>query len=174
MSAHRQSAGLDLSAEITSVTRGRHFLRATLGEWAADELIDDAELCLSELLTNAVLHARTQIRLEVELDGDLTVRVRDDDRHAIVASPASARTHEHESGRGLHIIETLSARWGVAALPDGKAVWFVLQPRTDDGTPGRLLSFERPERPGHYRASDANQPDGGYLSADMRAPGFAG
>lgn len=174
MTAHRLAAQLDLPADLASVTRGRHFVRQKLSDWAVGELLDDAELCVSELLTNAVLHAGTPMRLEIELDGDLTVRVRDDDRSTGVATPRASAAHEQESGRGLHIIERVSTRWGVSMLPDGKMIWFVLQPLTDDGIPGRLLSFERTPHAGHYPPAERPDSDGGYLSADMKATGMAG
>jgi anti-sigma regulatory factor (Ser/Thr protein kinase) len=79
-------------------------------------------LCVSEVVTNAVLHARTPIELHLRDDGTtIRVEVRDEStvapvrRHVESASP---------TGRGLHLLDRLADRWGVEMRSDGKTVWF--------------------------------------------------
>ena len=91
------------------------------------ELLDRVLLCASELVTNAVEHARTwsDVRLAV---ADERVRIEVDDlseqlpavRHP---DPMSVR------GRGMLIVDTCSDRWGVERHPGGKTVWCELGPQ---------------------------------------------
>jgi anti-sigma regulatory factor (Ser/Thr protein kinase) len=84
--------------------------------------LDRALLLANELVTNAVVHARTDIRLRVELRGDrLHIAVRDGSPHLLrlVATESHA-----EGGRGLWLVEQLDCAWGVNRAPDGgKVVW---------------------------------------------------
>ena len=88
-------------------------------------VIDRAVLLAGELVTNAVVHARTEIRLRLELRGDhLHIAVRD-------GSPRLLRLvgpdQEAEGGRGLWMVEQLACAWGVNRHPGGgKVVWCVL------------------------------------------------
>jgi anti-sigma regulatory factor (Ser/Thr protein kinase) len=89
-----------------------------------------ASLLVTELVTNAVLHARTPLTVAVEMLGDgLRVSVADD-------SPTgpTVRTYDADAttGRGLHLVDVLSARWGIEPRPSGKAVWCDLVAPTDE------------------------------------------
>ncbi|WP_063739503.1 ATP-binding protein [Streptomyces anulatus] len=85
---------------------------------------DDAELVVSELLTNAVLHARRDsVRVTAMRLGEGRVRVAVVDLSRDLPA-ACAAGDDQESGRGLDIVATLSGgRWGVQPLPWGKRVW---------------------------------------------------
>lgn len=116
-----------LPPAVDSPARTRDFLRELLQEWGAAELADDALLLVSELASNAVLHARSAMVVTASLSaehGVLHVAVRDDQydgeprvRHADA---------EATSGRGLEIVQMLALRWGIARDHDGKTVWFEL------------------------------------------------
>lgn len=85
--------------------------------------LDDLLLCVSEVVTNAVLHARTPKDMSVRADGDqLVIEVVDGDPTLPVR-----RAHDltAPTGRGLRILDELTAEWGVRQVPDGKVVWFV-------------------------------------------------
>ena len=90
------------------------------------DVIDRAELLADELVTNAVVHARTPLRLQLKLHGDvLHIAVYD-------ASPRLLRLvpddPDDEDGRGLRLVEQLATSWGVSRRPDGgKVVWCTLQ-----------------------------------------------
>jgi anti-sigma regulatory factor (Ser/Thr protein kinase) len=115
-------SALDLPPSTDSVPVARRFARRAAGSSAAD--IDTVVLLVSEVVTNAVLHARSDIRLDVQAGAD-TVRVEVYD-----ASPVEPRVHHFRltsgTGRGLRMLEQLSRRWGVEPDParGGKVVWF--------------------------------------------------
>jgi anti-sigma regulatory factor (Ser/Thr protein kinase) len=97
-------------------------------------VIDDAELLVSELVTNAVLHARSASRVDVDRsDGYVRVAVRDDS-----SEPPLLRDNGADSttGRGLLLVERVARTWGVdRSSSRGKTVWFeldALDPRNID------------------------------------------
>lgn len=102
----------------------RRFVTIALHELGEDGLSELAELLVSELVTNAVLHARTTITLEVyRTTAGVRVGVVD-------ASPRSPRqrdfSDEAMTGRGLTLVESLSSSWGTEPTRNGKTVWFEL------------------------------------------------
>jgi hypothetical protein len=116
-------AAFALPPAPTSVPRARERLRAALGTWADEDTRDDAELLLTELVSNGVIHARSalEITLTVALDL-LRVEVRDGS-----ALPLLARDADEYGGRGVLILDALASRWGVEDHPGaGKTVWFEL------------------------------------------------
>jgi anti-sigma regulatory factor (Ser/Thr protein kinase) len=91
---------------------------------------DDAVLVLSELVTNAVLHAGGADRIAVECDGgSIRISVRD----GTIARPAVQRASSAIGGRGLRIVDTLAERWGCDDHAGGKTVWAVLPCSTRAG-----------------------------------------
>src|SRR5687768_3904936 len=83
---------------------------------------DEAVLLVSELVTNAVMHARTALTLRLRAEaGQLRVEVDDHDERLPVLSESN---HESERGRGLHLLESVASRWGVTPRAGGKTVWF--------------------------------------------------
>ena len=86
----------------------------------------DVPLLVSELATNAVLHARSDFLITVEVgeDGPGGVRVEVSDRNSRLPSFAAVKPDAY-SGRGLMLVQTLSAAWGVDAhAEEGKTIWF--------------------------------------------------
>jgi hypothetical protein len=117
-------AVLPLEPRPRSASLARRFTADTLGRWGAAELSETAVLLVSELVTNAVLHARSASELVVRMvDNGIRVEVRDDDP----VTP-SLRTYSLEAGtgRGLLLVESLAARWGSSPDGFGKSVWFEL------------------------------------------------
>ena len=116
-----------------SAGRARRAARTMLTDWQLGHLVEDVDLVVSELVTNALLHsgegpagAAEPFRLELDLSGGrLTCRVVDSS--PLPPTPEEA-TETAESGRGLILVEALAAEWGWEDLPDGKAVWAVFQP----------------------------------------------
>lgn len=110
----------------------RRFLRDRLRAWAvSEEAAATAELCLSEVVTNAVIHAGSSSRLVVALiDGALEVRVRDKGgrphAHEIVSPTHDPGDPLRVHGRGLMLVDALSSGWGAEAQEDGTSVWFTL------------------------------------------------
>jgi anti-sigma regulatory factor (Ser/Thr protein kinase) len=111
----------------TAPREARSFLRRELGDWGlGPELVDPAELCLSELVTNAVIHAGTAIQVALRLDGDrLRVAVRDNGTSGQVhRRPVPAP--DDIGGRGLMLVEVLSAGWHSERDARGTTVSFDL------------------------------------------------
>lgn len=117
---HTQAVEFPPVAE--SVRHARQHVRRTLEGRVAPDLAGTVELLVSELATNAVLHASSPFSLLVGMQPPrlrVEVHDRDDELPELNDSDLTA-----PAGRGIHIIDTLAARWGAFPTPSGKAVWF--------------------------------------------------
>lgn len=111
-----------LSADARSVREARHVLRDALLRSGAEELVEPATLVTSEIVTNALVHAGTEVELRVLSTADaVRVEVQDGGEHVPVRRKYAETAG---TGRGLQLVEELSDRWGVAHGSAGKAVWF--------------------------------------------------
>ncbi|HET9718566.1 MAG TPA: SpoIIE family protein phosphatase [Solirubrobacteraceae bacterium] len=124
----QRTATLDVPTDPSAVSDARRFAVGTLRDWELDdELVQDAALIATELVTNAILHGRPPIRLRLRRTArELAVEVDD----GASAMPRKLRAGvEDLHGRGLDIVAQLSNRW--AARPDGygKTVWSTLRIR---------------------------------------------
>jgi anti-sigma regulatory factor (Ser/Thr protein kinase) len=107
-----------------SVGAARRFTRAALTRHAiAPETVDIAILLVSELATNAIVHAESDIRLRIRVGDDVRIEVCDASSDAPAVTPGDS---ERESGRGLELVSTLADGWDWAPKPEGKVVWFAL------------------------------------------------
>ncbi len=115
---------LSLPVHPSSPGRARRFVRDVLAAWGAEQFEEPATLLTSELVTNAVLHARSRPELKLRLTGDrLWVGVSDN----TPVSPVRKRYGpEAATGRGLMLVERMAAGWGSDRTPGGKVVWFEL------------------------------------------------
>lgn len=87
-------------------------------------MVEIATLLVSEAVTNAVLHAGTEVRVRVGRDGrSVRVEVADTSPAVPLRRHASA---DAATGRGMLLIEELSDSWGLQRSADGKVVWFEL------------------------------------------------
>jgi serine phosphatase RsbU (regulator of sigma subunit)/anti-sigma regulatory factor (Ser/Thr protein kinase) len=117
--------------EPAAVAAARRFVQETLNSWQLsghDELVADAVLLTSELVTNALVHAGTSIQLMCRLD-DAAVEVSVLDRHParmIPDPPSGSAEADRPGGRGLLLPAALSSSWGVTYAPTAKVVWFRL------------------------------------------------
>ncbi len=117
----RTERELPLSRSAPALARA--FLREATCVAHAGEVLDDAVLLVSEVVTNAVLHGGSPIVVTVECDGRaLQVRVRDGS--PVLPTPRETGSTDDENGRGLRLIDLISAEWGVDPAPEGKNVWF--------------------------------------------------
>ena len=107
-----------------TVAEARRWARGVLAAWDAGELEWELSQLLTEVVTNAVLHAGTPVRIVLEQEvpsGRLRCEVSDD-------SPVRPRMRRHSTeattGRGLQLLDSVAAAWGVEPLAAGKTVWF--------------------------------------------------
>jgi anti-sigma regulatory factor (Ser/Thr protein kinase) len=120
---------LELSAAPGAVPAARALLRDVLHGSALAHRLEDGELALSELVTNAVLHGRDPLSVRVVLDDQV---LRAEVADASPVSPSFSMLDQTAvTGRGLLLISAVSDRWGVEPSPSGKVVWFELLARRD-------------------------------------------
>ncbi|MDT4912921.1 MAG: hypothetical protein QOC66_2049 [Pseudonocardiales bacterium] len=91
-------------------------------------MVTDAELLVSELVSNAVLHGSPEITLRVALDPSRIGVAVHDEGASVPSTSVAPPPRTMSSGRGLMIVDRLSAAWGVTLSdpPPGKTVWFEL------------------------------------------------
>lgn len=112
-----------LPREPESAATARRLVRAALTVWDLDELSADGALIVSELVANAVQHARRgSIRVVIDRPGPAHVRIGVVDLSKALPLRKEPDA-EDESGRGLTLVATLAENWGTEPLPWGKRVW---------------------------------------------------
>jgi len=177
--------------EPAAVAAARKFVRETLQSWletrpgpADAGLVDDAVLLTSELVTNAVVHAGTQVHVTCKLAASaVEVVVRDSHPARMVPGPARDENvpAERTSGRGLLLPSALASTWGVSYGADAKAVWFRMglsgrraaaaEPGADPDAPVTAAPAERwnvrADRPGA-----AGGPAGRHPAQPAGEPGY--
>ena len=109
-----------LEPTVTSPALARAYCDGVLGSSGTEERSQDARLIVSELVSNAIVHAGTEIELNVVLERD-AIRIEVTDLGA--GLPKSDDPVKETSGRGLPIVEALSCGWGVVEHGAGKTVW---------------------------------------------------
>lgn len=125
------SQALQLDPDPRSVSRARAWIVEELDDLGRPDLADAAELGISELVTNAILHARSPITVRVLGSRERPrVEVRD---HSRRPPRTSADMTDDDAlmrtvGRGMGIVALYSQAWGADVSSDGKVVWFVPSP----------------------------------------------
>ncbi|MEU0393446.1 SpoIIE family protein phosphatase [Streptomyces sp. NPDC006208] len=122
-----------------SVASARAFVRDTLQGWGYADVVDDAVVLTSELVTNAVIHAGTAADvLCLRTEDGVRVEVADRYPEREIPIQGGGRTFvspDQENGRGLLLCAALASRWGVEYAPTYKQVWFQLDlPQRPVGT----------------------------------------
>lgn len=140
-----------------SVATARAFVRDTLQGWGFTDVVDDAVVLTSELVTNAVVHAGTSADV-LCLRLPTAVRVEVADRYPEREVPVREEAHptgstDREGGRGLILCSALAGRWGVEYTATHKRVWFQL---------------DLPQRPAGTRAAGPALPPSALPVADTR------
>jgi sigma-B regulation protein RsbU (phosphoserine phosphatase) len=130
----------------------RALVRTVLEEAGLDALVNEALLLTTELSTNAVVHAGTELDIEVEADqGGLTVTVTDFAPGPVEQLAVGPRNDKGEigevaeRGRGLLLVDHFASRWGTVHEGTGKGVWFRLVRKGPPGTD--LVAAEGEARP---------------------------
>ena len=125
----RRSLQMMLPAADPSVRLARQATRAVLTAWRLAHVEETAVLLVSELVTNAVRHARGTEVIAVDLWAERTwlrIEIRDTDRHW--PQPRVPDRFD-ESGFGFVLVDALAGKWGVRETETGKAVWAELDTR---------------------------------------------
>lgn len=156
-------SSLELSADPSSVAQARRHLHDQLVAWDVEGFDWMAVQVLSELVTNATLHARSGCTVRLAHEGD-SLLMSVTDSSPVLPRPRHYGT-EATTGRGLALVDALSTGWGVQESPPGKTVWCRIA-RDDAG--GRWDDLgedgqDGPARPGRAGRPAAGEP-GGVLS----------
>ena len=122
----KSSETLLLPPEARSSSMSRRFVEHALTRWQLGALSDVAVLLTSELVTNAIVHAQTEVVVTITRDDARTITV------AVSDSSCSApRLQRHSddaaTGRGLGILDALASSWDVVSGTHGKTVTFTLR-----------------------------------------------
>lgn len=117
-----------LPPEPRSQKAAREFLRTVLARRIPDAAMEDLELIASELVANSVRHAGTDIELRVRQD-ESELRIEVIDAVPDLLPEVHPLDEVSETGRGLHLLQTLSSGWGFDVGPERKTVWSTLDLR---------------------------------------------
>ena len=123
------SHAIDLPVNVRSASQARHFVTGHLDEHDLSYLTGDVQLVVSELATNALVHAQTPFTVSLrELEQSVLLMVED----GTPTGPLSVAPRDLDvGGRGIRIVEALSRSWGVSVdAGGGKSVWAVFDTRS--------------------------------------------
>ncbi len=114
-----------LPMDTHSPRYARDLLRAAACQLHDSSVVEDAELLVSELVTNGVRHGGPPIVLRIECIGAIRLKVSVSDGGPKDPAERSSGPDD-ESGRGLRLVDYISDEWGVDHHASGKTVWFTL------------------------------------------------
>lgn len=120
----RKPWDLSFEAEPCEIAGLRRVLRLHLTLWGLPELVESAQLCVTELTSNVINHVGvgTPVTLAVSMSGTrLRIELHDPDTRAL-PTLLSAKG-EAETGRGMTLVDAVTDRWGVILRADSKVVW---------------------------------------------------
>ncbi|MEV6180454.1 SpoIIE family protein phosphatase [Streptomyces sp. NPDC052016] len=116
--------------DLLGVRTARAFVHDQLGSWGLQEMSEALELIVSEIVTNALIHAGSDVDVRLRAFADhLRLEVRDSDSNPPIPSPLSLTEEENaeaEHGRGLLIVEALADTWNSSPNGQGKTVSLTL------------------------------------------------
>ncbi|PPK92338.1 anti-sigma regulatory factor (Ser/Thr protein kinase) [Kineococcus xinjiangensis] len=168
---------LQLPGEAASVAPARSFVVEALRRMGLEDVVDDAELAVTELVTNVVIHARTPLVVRVRPAGPegTGARVEVHDGCPVLPSPGLL-SGTAVSGRGLILVDALAVRWGAEPDPDGKTVWFEVRAGSttamEEPSPEDLLEMWAALEEANADAA-ATAPGGGAARVHVLLPGVA-
>jgi len=123
--------------DLRGVADARRFVRNCLEKWDSPQLTDAMEMITSEAVTNALIHADSDVGVRLrEYDDHVRLEVRDSDAHPPLPSAMSVSDEDEkaqaEHGRGLVIVDSLATAWGSSPHGRGKTVWMELKSEDED------------------------------------------
>jgi serine phosphatase RsbU (regulator of sigma subunit)/anti-sigma regulatory factor (Ser/Thr protein kinase) len=124
---HERTVTHQLPADATAARLARRLIARQLTAWGVDDdVVEVAQLCTSELVTNVVIHSGTTSALTVRMDEEFVqVLVQDQGGTGRVRRPGEL-DETSISGRGLSLVEALTSAWSAEHSTDGTTVWFEL------------------------------------------------
>jgi anti-sigma regulatory factor (Ser/Thr protein kinase) len=111
-------------ASTASIAEARNQVADYVGTGSFAALCEDVRLMVSELVTNAIVHASSGCQVTVGWGGEV-LRIDVADR-SDAPPELQPQTLTEANGRGLFIVQSLATRWGVERTGSGKSVWFEL------------------------------------------------
>ena len=119
-----RASAIELPAALDSPGHARRFVRDALRRWSCAHSEDEAMLLTTELVSNAVVHARSAVHVRVsDLPDRIRVEITDFGGGALEFKPPSL---DGVGGRGLLLVQEMSRSWGTSADGNEKVVWFEL------------------------------------------------
>lgn len=144
-----------LPAQAASASIARRFAEEALRAWRQDELVEVTTLLVSELVTNAVLHAGSDVDLRLASTATgVRVEVAD---HSAVLPTRRGYGPDATTGRGLSLVQMLATSWGVQARQPGKVVWFQVAQAHQPSEEELLAAFPELEDVPAEPAADAGR-----------------
>jgi PAS domain S-box-containing protein len=145
-----------LPSHPSSAGEARRMVRRLLREAGRDDLLEPAQLLVSEVVTNALVHSGTAIDVSMAADDDgVLVEVGDGSKHVprLRAYAPTAST-----GRGLALLDQTADAWGVVPGVRGKTVWFQLSSADEPATSAPAPPFAEPDRGAGGQTATPPQP----------------
>lgn len=138
---------IELEPIARSVGEARRFVQDVLERKGRGPWVDAAVLVVSELVTNAVIHARTQLEVRVVITAGPVVQV---EVHDCSDLPPRTKNYSNRSGtgRGLLLVDALAANWGSRPACDGKVVWAEIAAEPGGSASGSLDAASHSSRDG--------------------------
>jgi len=122
---HRAGPRIVLAPDPSAAAIARQVVDDACRAWQLDHVRDAAQLVITELVSNVVRHAGTNMEISLTVEpGALCLAVRDGSPS--LPSPSRPASTMAETGRGLAVIRALAVAWGATPSGDGKVVWAVL------------------------------------------------
>jgi anti-sigma regulatory factor (Ser/Thr protein kinase)/ABC-type transporter Mla MlaB component len=123
----RSRDSVALVPDRTAPEVARALVKEVCEEWGVRRLSRLAQLIVSELVTNGVVHARTEMAVTVRLSArTLSLAVRDGDPRLLHPAGGGAEADGRGYGRGLLIVDSMADSWGCTPTADGKVTWATL------------------------------------------------
>lgn len=124
----RKPWDLVFTAEPEEVGALRRMMRSRLGRWGLHDVSDEAQLCVSELVSNVITHVGlgTPATLVVSMNGTrLRIEIHDPETRALPTLMDADSVSE--AGRGMALVDAVADRWGVLLRADRKVTWCELE-----------------------------------------------
>ncbi len=119
---------VELVPDRTAPEIARVLVKEACAEWGVRRLSRIGQLIVSELVTNGVVHARTELQVTVRLSGGtLSLAVRDGDPRLLHPAGEGPEGDGQGYGRGLLIVDSMADSWGCTPTADGKVTWATVE-----------------------------------------------